>query len=371
MRIVIRTDASVGIGTGHVMRCLTLAECLHERHADIAFICRELPGNLCEVIEERGFAVHRLPSGSQEVTPQPGDDIYTQWLGVSLKAEIRQVRQYLARQPVRADWLIVDHYALDAKWERQMRPEVESLMVIDDLANRPHDCDILLDQNFHADHEPLYSGLVPPGCEMLLGPAYALLRPEFSQVRGARSIPSGQIQRVLVNFGGSDAKNETLKAIKALQKLRAARLTGDIVVGRSNPHRDQIEQLCDRNGNLRFHYDVRNMAHLMSGADLAIGAAGSTMWERCCVGLPSIMVSIAENQVAVGREAHDAGFSYFAGCSDEVSVDNLVELIGQFLQHPESVARMAGLGMAMVDGMGAGRVAEMMGVREPQPTGVI
>jgi UDP-2,4-diacetamido-2,4,6-trideoxy-beta-L-altropyranose hydrolase len=187
-KILIRTDASVQIGTGHVMRCLTLADELRGRGAEVIFVCREFDGNLCGYIEEKGYIVHRLPVS--DATEQGDQNIeiglkHTAWLGADCQTDVEQVEEIIKDLESPPDWLVVDHYALDERWEECLRSYCKKIMVIDDLADRPHNCDLLLDQNFYENLESRYDGLVPPQCKKFLGPKYALLRPEFRE-----SVPS-------------------------------------------------------------------------------------------------------------------------------------------------------------------------------------
>jgi len=201
LKILIRTDSSVQIGTGHVMRCLTLADELRERGAEIVFVCRDFAGNLCGYIEEKGYIVqgyivHRLPVSDTPKQNTEGNLKHAAWLGADWQTDARQVEEIIKDFNTHPDWLVVDHYALDERWERYLRSYVKKIMVIDDLADRPHDCeviddladrphdcDLLLDQNFYENLESRYDGLAPSGCKKLLGPKYALLRPEFREER--------------------------------------------------------------------------------------------------------------------------------------------------------------------------------------------
>lgn len=187
MNVYFRADAAALIGAGHVMRCLTLAAQLRRRGAAVTFICREFAGNLCDFIARQGFAVRRLAVAAG-AEPTAAQDT---WLGADWRRDAREVREILASQAQPADWLVVDHYAIDWHWERTVRPMVRRLLVIDDLANRRHVCDVLLDQNLHRDAAGRYDGLLPVHCRRLLGPRYALLRPEFWQAN-RRITPSGR-----------------------------------------------------------------------------------------------------------------------------------------------------------------------------------
>ena len=179
MKITFRTDASLQIGTGHVMRCLTLADALAARGAYCQFICRAHDGNLIEFIRRKGLTAHPLPAGAA-LPRSPTDPTHAAWLGATQAEDAEACAPILAAQ--RPDWLIVDHYALDARWERALAPHYRKLMVIDDLADRPHSCDLLLDQTFGRDAAD-YRPLVPADCRLLCGSHYALLRPEFAALR--------------------------------------------------------------------------------------------------------------------------------------------------------------------------------------------
>ncbi len=359
MKVVFRTDASVTIGTGHVMRCLTLAEQLRTQGADVTFVCRELDGHQCDLIEQDGYHVCRLPFSERD-TAGVGDGLYDRWLAVSMDHEASQVEKALKAIEGDIDWLIADHYALDAEWDRRMLPHVGRLMVIDDLADRNRRCDVLLDQNMYADDERRKSDLVPPDCVVLSGPRYALLRPEFGVARREMPVRDGKIRRLLVFFGGSDPSNETMKAIDAFGRLENRTVECDVIVGGANPYIDEIRRACDKDDKLHFHCQVSNMAELMVSADLALGAPGTTTWERCCVGLPSLLMAIAENQEPIGDGANKAGFARYLGVGGAVTVENLAYEIGKLNERPDVLMEMSRRGMELVDGMGGSRVGDCL-----------
>ncbi|MFH0934731.1 MAG: UDP-2,4-diacetamido-2,4,6-trideoxy-beta-L-altropyranose hydrolase, partial [Pseudomonadota bacterium] len=294
--ILIRTDASLDIGTGHVMRCLTLAEALREQGASCRFVCRAHPGNLIDLIRQRGFVVHSLPS-DPDWQPRSTEPAHAAWLGADWQADAEQTKVSAGGTAI--DWLIVDHYALDGRWESALRGHSGKIMVIDDLADRVHDCDLLLDQNLGRNAED-YAALVPGGCTLLVGAKYALLRPEFSAQReyslARRSAP--QLKHLLITMGGVDKDDVTGKVLDA---LRVCTLPADcrisVVMG---PHAPWLAQVRERAANMPWPtmvlVNISDMARLMADSDLAIGAAGCTSWERCCLGLPSLMMVLADNQ---------------------------------------------------------------------------
>ena len=343
MRVVFRADASVTVGTGHVRRCLTLAEVLRADGHDAAFICRESDGDLIKFIEsEKGFPVHRLPiDGSPEEDAQ---------------------RSIVYVQDAPTDWLVVDHYALDKTWETQLRPHTKRLMVIDDLANRPHDCDLLLDQNL-ADDDSRYDALVPSHCTKLLGPNYALLRPEFAEARAGLSERDEQVKHLLVSFGGSDETNETAKVLNALALLDrslTADLGIDVVIGQAHPHKTEFEARCAEAPNLTLHVQTSDVAKLMTRADLALGAGGSTTWERLCLGLPSLIVSTADNQVAVAETVGRRGAALYLGTAAAVSAAQWASALAFTLDFPSVLRALSQTGLALVDGRGTARVARAL-----------
>ncbi|MEZ0171827.1 UDP-2,4-diacetamido-2,4,6-trideoxy-beta-L-altropyranose hydrolase [Microvirga sp. TS319] len=351
MKVFIRADASPQIGTGHLVRCRTLASELRARGADVRFICRAHPGHANKLVEDEGFRVMALPPPVRDAQAGPG---YSAWLGVSQDEDAKQTLGGM--EGGGADLLIVDHYALDAHWERAVQRGARRIMVIDDLANRPHDCDILLDQTYGAEASDRYKGLVPPDCMLLLGPRYALLRPEY-RLLGPRL--RDKVERVLVFFGGADIDNVTGLALDALAAPELSKLDVDVVIGPANPHREAIEVKAARRGRVVLHQPRPHLADLMSRADLAVGAGGATTWERLCLGLPAIIVAIAGNQVQASRALSAAGLIDYAGELSAVTVQSLRERISALLDR-ERLSYLSRIGPSAVDGWGALRTAELL-----------
>ena len=297
--------------------------------------------------------------------PQPRSQIVdcwrysSQWLGATQEKDADQTAEALKAVGY-FDWLIVDHYALDVKWETAMRAYAEGIMVIDDLADRKHDCDLLLDQNLHRDMESRYEKLVSPRCKKLLGPKYALLRPEFEEARKNLRTRNGGVKRIFVFFGGIDPTNETGKALRAIQQLNRADIAIDVVVGATNPHQESIASLCAQLPEARLYRQIDNMAELMASADLSIGAGGGTMWERCCLGLPAIVMSIASNQQSGCEAVASSGGILYLGEARSVGIELLEGALRVTLSSPGLVASMSKVGASLVDGQGGGRVAKRL-----------
>lgn len=332
-----RADASVDIGTGHVVRCLTLADALRHNGVKISFICREDSGSLTGLIRSKGFDVYDIPAG------------------IDMAADCQLSLEILKGQSPAADCLIVDHYGIDASYEAVLRQAAGKLMIIDDLANRRHDCDILLDQTYSLNKDR-YRGLLPSYCAKLLGPKYALLRPQFLEARNNLRERDGQIKKIFICMGGIDFKNLTCKTLRAIKRLNRPEIHTDVVIGASNFHRREVEALASEIPNVRCFVQVEEMAELMAAADLGIGAGGTTTWERSCLGLPSLVIVTADNQMAVSRELSEEGYLISEGWFEGVNEQDLCEDIGFLCRHPEIMKQVSLKAKQLVDGRGAERV---------------
>lgn len=340
MKVCMRADASRQIGSGHVMRCLVLADWLRaESGAQTVFLCRELPGHLIGYIRERGYDVALLPDSGEDESPA-----------------------IAAAAAVGPDWLIVDHYGLDRRFEERVRPHAKQLMAIDDLADRPHACDVLLDPNYDPDAGSRYRKLVGPDTRLLVGPSYALLRPSFAAAR-PRVRRDGRIRRLLVSFGGVDATGETGKTLEALAPLAELGLEITVLAGSANPRSREIAEQCADLPNVRFHRHAEQVAELMLEADAAIGAGGTTTWERCCLGLPALVVTTAANQEPLTAQAARAGAVRWLGRAAEVDPGMIRDAALAMIRDPAGMRRMSALAMELTDGLGADRIVKELVVR--------
>lgn len=359
MRIVIRADASVTIGSGHVVRCLTLAAQLAEGGDTVAFVCRQLPESLAERIEAAGHRLHRL------ATPAiaPGDrNAHGDWLGVPWQDDARDTAAAIAALGG-ADWLVVDHYALDEQWESRLRSHAGRIMVIDDLADRYHDCDLLVDHNVAAEPRARYEGLLPSSALCLAGPRFALLRPEWAALRAGLALMNEAAghapRRVLVSYGGTDPTGETAKAIEALARVSFP-VEADVVIGTANPQRQRIEALVAQHPFATLTLDTPRLAELAAAADLALGAAGGSALERCCVGLPSVLTVCGANQAPGSAALAAFGAALNLGDADTVTVARLHAVLEGLAACPDLLAHMSQQALALCDGQGARRVVQRM-----------
>ena len=319
---IFRTDASVAIGGGHVRRCLALADALVEAGWEIGFVCSAAARSIVPALGARGFAVVEPPA--------------------------------FEKAAARCDLLVVDDYRLDAAFESAARGWAKRILVIDDLANRRHDCDVLLDQSPGRERSA-YAGLVPKECELLLGASYALLDPRFRVLRRQRR-PVGRVRRIFVNFGTTDTANAASLALDAIAEARLGAAI-DIVVGSAAPHLAALRtKVAALGAGVSLHIDVDDVAALMRGSDLAIGAGGVGALERCALGVPSAILTVAENQHDNARALAVAGAALYWGDIGSRETAEISEALKLLAADQAGRAAMSDAAAALVDGLGAARV---------------
>lgn len=355
MKIIFRVDASILIGTGHVMRCLTLADHLSSLGHKCIFICRAHKGHLGALILSKGHQLHLLVNKKKAVHDEVSSDLNTHshWLGVHWS--IDSIQSVEIAKDISPDWLIVDHYALDYSWEQEVGPFSKKLLIIDDLADRYHDCDILLDQTFGRQTID-YSDKLPDRCKILCGAEYALLRNEFSELREAsfQRRERQMLSNILINLGGIDKDNFTSRILESLRRCVLPELCSlTVVMGTKSPWISSVKAVASSmQREVKVMVGVEKMAELMCEADLAIGASGSSAWERCCVGLPTIQLVIAENQLFVAESLARAGAVKLVN-----SLDQLPDLI---LTAPDWMRSISNKCRLVTDGNGLKRVTDSL-----------
>lgn len=364
--VIFRTDASIAIGSGHVMRCLALAHVLrNSAEAKCIFICREHPGNLIDEIRKQGFTAIELPAACA-VPPQMTARLsHAAWLGTSMEEDAKQTISAIGDSA--PNWLVVDHYALDQQWEKYLRPHSKHLMAIDDLADRLHDCDLLLDPN-PGQSEAAYSDKVPAACTILAGPRFAILRDEFRiQHRASHLLNSkNSLRRVLIAMGGVDKDNVTERLLRALQAsaLHASQFASIelmVVLGDKNPWQETVRETAS---HMRWPTEVivgaRNIAELMVHSDIAISAGGTMALERCCTGLAGIIITIADNQRSSAYSLQRHGCATILD-SVNITPENLYATLIDFAD-PKQLQTARQACTQLVDGLGAHRIVEFMGL---------
>jgi len=351
MKIFFRVDASLQIGAGHVYRCLSIANTLLDEHTSINFICRNYEGNLIDVIKSNGFDVFSLELRENYRV----DDklLYSQWLGATQKIDAEECIDIVKQEEV--DWMIVDHYGIDEEWESKLKNFCKKIFVIDDLSDRAHKCDVLLDPTF-GRQENEYKHLVKKSCKLLLGSQYAILRTEFIKLRKycIKNRDNFKFNQLLVSMGGIDFDNFTEKVVQVLDKCT---LPSDIVivvvVGENYPH---LRSLRSKLNNLAYRSEIRigvnNMAEIIANSDIAIGATGGSTWERCCLGLPTIQILTADNQ------------KYIANSLSSIKAIELVDYIYQIPLKINKILKfnkkMSIISSSIVDGLGTQRIVDFI-----------
>ena len=361
--VAFRTDASIQIGTGHVMRCLTLADSLRNRDAVCHFICRTQAGDLIDFIRRSGYRVHPLPEICEppEDIKAPTGLAHAAWLRTDQTTDALESGHIIDK--LKPDLLIVDHYAIDASWEGIVRTRSRTLMIIDDLADRNHDCDLLLDHNLGANAAS-YEKLVPPGCIKLIGADYALLRPEFAELRDAslKRRKKPRLRSLLISMGGIDKDNTTATVLTALKDCPVppdCRIT--VVLGAGCPWMAQVRQLASQ---LPWDTAILNntdeMAKIMSQSDLAIGAGGVTGLERACLGLPSIMLETADNQRPFLAAFENRGLAVTAPNFEYLTENEKLVTIKRLFRKALNSENIPKSIISACDGLGSERVAETL-----------
>lgn len=343
LKIVFRVDSSVGIGSGHFVRCLSLAEEFSKYNVDILFITSINSGSCVDQVAKNGFKVELLP---HNLCSDDCEIIYTD------AYECSRVINLVGG----ADLLIVDSYYIDKKWERILKLAVKNLLVIDDLENREHECQFILDQNLIDYDDQNYLGLLPKYCKKYFGPRYALIRAQFHEIYHNVSKEISNILQILIMFGGSDPTNETQKVLEAINQPTNSKINITVIFGRDCPHKELILNSELNTTNVTFLVGVDNMASEMSKADIMIGAGGGSVWERCSLGLPSISIATANNQISQLEKLAEKGALLYLGESKNVQVDDIKFAVEKLIADNQLREGMRRIAREIVDAKGASRV---------------
>lgn len=332
MKVLFVTEASAQIGGGHVMRCLALATELACRGADVRFAVNEVAPLYVPSIARSRFPVETIATfGAAEA---------------------------IAEHEGGVEAIICDSYSCDAEIERRFRPVARTIVVLDDLADRPHDCDLLIDTTYGRRRED-YDGLTPPDAQILVGAGYALLRPEFLALREEslrRRAIGGGIKRILVSLGLTDVGGVTARVVAALSRLDLDAHI-NIVISPNASSRQDLERLAAKDARLMLHIDPPEIARLMAEADLAVGAGGTTSWERCCMGLPTVLLVLADNQRLVAQKLAEAGAALVAQGNADAVLEEMTAKVAALAGDRGLLSRISANAAKTVDGEGARRAA--------------
>ena len=341
-KIYFRCDSSSDIGSGHVIRCLTLANFLKKKGLFTTFICKETEGNLFDVILKHNHNLVVLSNNKKNIWEDDAQEI------------IDKIKDFNSSK----DWMVVDHYFLNKDWETRISSKLYKLFIIDDLCDRPHYGNILLNQNYLPGIRSQYKKILSSKTKILLGPKYALLSPEYKATRKLIKInKKKKLQRVFIFFGASDDKEQTIKCLSILSKLNFKLLKIDIVIGLANKKKKLIEEITDKIDNATLHVQIPSLCNLMKNADLYLGSGGTTTWERCCLGLPSIVISTSGNQVRQNEYLFKKGVIKYLGKAESVSEENIRTALLMFAEGYDST-KMSKKALKITNGNGAELVSK-------------
>ena len=362
-RIVIRVDASQQIGSGHVVRSLALAHELVENGFEITFVAREMPSPLQDLVRNAGHALHRLPPApAARRHHDEGGGACAHWLRAPWQVDAEHTAAVIDELGD-VDWLVIDHYAIDARWEKVLHSRVRRILVLDDLADRPHDCDLLVDQLVTRKPEE-YAHLVPKKCRVLTGAPHALLRPAFPRLRPSalrRRQTAHAVRRLLVMLGGGTREKFLLRVLNTLAQALPEDILVDVAQGAMLISEEGLAHLrnvlADR---LLLHDFSADIAQLIHDADMAVGACGMGNYERCCLGLPSIQFVQADNQRGTAEFFQRAGAALTIDASEPSFLRDLHESVGKLAADDALRRTMAFRAADLVDGKGARRIRKAM-----------
>ena len=335
--LFIRVDSSPEIGIGHMMRCLTLAQELKNNFDKIIFLTQKDSGNFIGTIMKNEFEVIFIPTTNNDPNI---------------------IKNLITAYSENKNFLLIDHYDIGTNFESSLKNIFERIFVIDDLANRKHDCDLLIDQNYYRDLNQRYEKLIQNGTITLLGPKYAIIRPEFRKINKKTIKKNSQIKKILVSFGGSDPTNECKKVLDALCSIENSKFEIVVVAGIYNHKFEQLKKLYEKYSNIKIYRHVNDLSRLMLNSDLFIGAGGTTTWERFYMGLPSIVTIISDDQKESIEFLSDMGHVINLGLAKNVTSKTYVQTLQKL--NSDLIYNMSLHNQKLVDGNGSNRIKKQI-----------
>jgi UDP-2,4-diacetamido-2,4,6-trideoxy-beta-L-altropyranose hydrolase len=345
MNIVIRVDSSTIIGSGHLSRCLAFALRLRDRGHDVQFICREYEGNLNYLIEAKSFKVLPLKDSKFDTI---SDARETQ----NLMAKIGHI-----------DWVITDRYDINENWDNAVLSTGSKIFAIDDVAVKKRNCNILLNQNHWPGVGDIYKPLIPSTCKLLSGPKYYLLNQVYADIQKSLTdtgISKSNTNNILISFGGSDIYEAGLKVLNSMIQHDFSNFNGTLIAGYNNPSLPALQLVAEKTGWLTVIESVHNMANLLQDTNLAIGAYGVSTYERMALGVPSLILSLTENQDKFARILDEDGYAFNLGLIHDFNASKFIDKLHKILSVDDLLQKIRVAGMALVDGLGCDRVVDRM-----------
>jgi UDP-2,4-diacetamido-2,4,6-trideoxy-beta-L-altropyranose hydrolase len=354
MTVAVRADASAEMGLGHLRRCLSLARALSARGMETVFVSRDLGLDLSFIVDA-GFELVRLPASQHAYYPAAGDPAHAHWAGITADTDAAETVTALRDRPL--SWVIVDHYAFGANWHRMIAKELQvKLAVLDDLADRALDADLLIDHNLAIDHKLKYASTGSRIGRLLGGPRYALLDPIYRDA--TRYEFHSSVRSVGIFVGGTDPWQASVMALEGLRHYCAFHGLIEIATTRANPHLEALRAVCTADGAARLLVDQPGLQDFFARHDLQIGAGGGAALERCCIGAPTLLLTLADNQRSGAEGLQSIGAARVVA---DASPAALAHAFMELQQDPENRRRMSQAGRTLVDGQGTRRVAVTIG----------
>lgn len=364
MRALFRVDSGKSLGIGHVMRCLTIANSLKEKGVDCHFVCRDHKGHKGDLVALNGHSLSIL-TATLEAKPDIDGNGLDKWLGAPAEQDIRETQEILTNNGP-FNIILTDHYAIDAQWHQAMRSYCDKIVAIDDLANRPLDCDVLIDQTLNRNPDD-YTPFTPAHCQKLCGTNYALLRPVFRDLNPKAIVKRKQythIKRLLVTMGGGDNDGATKQVIEALCQSNHSdflAITIDVIISDTHPTMADIKDIISHSKlNINIHNHVTNIEEMMFEADLSIGTCGATSWERACLGLPALLHVAANNQLKISEELVNERAAKIITVNGKIDTKILELEISKLNQDHQAYNHMCDANFKICDGLGTQRLIESL-----------
>ena len=338
-KFFIRVESNEKIGTGHLMRCLTIANSLRKMGNQVHFISKNMSKESKELLESNKFSVNLLDYKRKKF---------------DYEIDAKFTIEIIKKERKNSTFLIIDNYEIDKKWEILVKKFVKKIVVIDDLANRKHSCELLIDQNLNSDiKEKQYKKLTPKNCILLIGTQFAILRPEFYKLRKLTKTRT-KIKNILISYGGTDPTNETIKVLKALKNLNLKNINTHIVSGNLNSKNKEIKKLSTELNKSKFYEYTKDIGKLMIKADIAFGGAGTTSWERCCLGLPAIITILSNDQKDIAESLEKNACGINLGFGKKIRVKDYENILRKF--NWNNLREFSSNCKKIVDGRGTNRV---------------
>lgn len=342
-KVVIRADSSLAIGSGHIVRCISLAKELRNLGWEVHFLTILYKGNFNYLIEKQNFQLKEFLINKNDSQDRELNDA-------------RISKNYINK--INPDLIVLDNYSLGKVWEKYIKSDTYTLAVIDDFIDRKHICDFLINQNFFDNEKKIEKKFLRNSIQPLIGPKFSLIDSSYRDEKKALKKKSNSVKTILLFFGGVDPDNVTSKVLRALKDKNFDQYHFELVIGAENPNKNEILEIFKEKQNLTIHHQLKSMAEVIARSDIAICSGGSNTWERACLGLPSLVITLAKNQVSYSKKLNELGYIEWLGDFRDIDEKVIRTKVLSFIKNSKKRLMMSKLSMGIVDGYGSKRVIE-------------